>query len=79
MAEAGVDDIAVEIAIGRAHGERMKSVIQGLTALRATPRSRLTSRASGRAFTRSPTGRRPWDIRAPTIDASVNDDGDETA
>ena len=79
MTEAGVDDIEAEIAIGRAHGERMKSVIQGMTALRATPRSRLTSRTSARTFARSPSGRRPWDIRAPVIDASADDDGDETA
>jgi hypothetical protein len=75
MAERGVDDIEAEIALGRAHREAVKSIIAGLTALRAAPRARAASRDTGRAFGRSPSGRRPWDP-PPTID---QDDGEAPA
>jgi hypothetical protein len=78
MAEAGVDDVEAEITIGRAHAEAMKNTVHGMTALRATPKSRMRSRDSARAFDRSPSGRRPWEVRAPTIEAE-GADGDESA
>jgi hypothetical protein len=50
-----------ELAIGRAHRDVVKSIIAGMTALRATPRSRVRPRDAARAFHRSPSGPRPWD------------------
>jgi hypothetical protein len=44
MVEAGVDDVEAEIMIGRAHAEAMKNTVHGMTALRATPKSRMRSR-----------------------------------
>jgi hypothetical protein len=74
----GVDDFEGEVELGRAHAEAMKNTVHGMTALRATPKSRMRSRDSGRTFARAPSGRRPCDIRASVIDADAND-GDETA
>jgi hypothetical protein len=50
-----------ELAIGRAHRDVVKSIIAGMTALRATPRSKVRPRDAGRAFDRAPSGPRPWD------------------
>jgi hypothetical protein len=50
-----------ELAIGRAHRDVVKSIIAGMTALRATPRSRVRPRDAARQFDRSPSGPRPWD------------------
>jgi len=79
MAEAGVEDPEVERALSRAHGEAMQNTIKGMTALRATPQARERSRNVGRLFDREPPAgkRRPWEVRAPTIEAEPVD-GDET-
>ena len=68
------DDLETELALAKAHQAAAKTAIYLMTSLRTTPRSRLTSRTTGRAFARSPSGRRPWDIRASVIDADVGDD-----
>jgi len=53
----------------------MAAVIAGMTALRATPRSRLRPREAGRLFDREPPAgqARPWEARAPTIEAEAVD------
>ena len=75
------DHFETELAVARAHRETLAAVIQGMTTLRATPRSRVRPRDAGRTFDRLPPAgaRRPWETRAPTIDAEVNADGDATA
>jgi hypothetical protein len=50
-----------ELAVARAHRETMKSIVFGMTALRATPRSRTRPRDAERLVARSPTGVRPWE------------------
>jgi hypothetical protein len=74
------DHFETELAVARAHRETLASIIHGMTTLRATPRSRARPRDVGRTFDRLPPAgdRRPWEVRAPTIDAEASD-GDETA
>jgi hypothetical protein len=61
IARAG-GDLNDELAVAKAHRETAKSIIAGMAALRATPRSRVRSRAAGNAFAAAPRGRRPWDL-----------------
>jgi hypothetical protein len=77
LATSDGDHLEVEIALRRLHRATTRELASILGALRATPKSRMRSRDSGRAFARSPSGRRPWEVRAPTIDAEAVD-GDET-
>ena len=73
-------ELELELALAKAHREAMKASIYGMTALRATPRSRMASRNARTAFEASPRGRRPWEIRARVVsDPRGDDDGDETA
>jgi hypothetical protein len=83
LAAGQEDRIEAELALTVAHGKVMSNIIRGMTTLRATPRSRAAPRDVGRTFVRSPSGLRPWELRAPTIDATANDadvnddDGDD--
>jgi hypothetical protein len=76
LIEAG-GDLEVELEIARAHRETTKAIIGGLTALRATPRSKMTSRRARDVYARSPSGRRPWDIEAKATTAAQADEADE--
>jgi hypothetical protein len=80
MAEANDEDLEVERSLAKAHSEAMRNTIIGMTALRATPRSRDRPRDAGRTFDReTPSGQtRPWEVRAPTLEAEACD-SDETA
>ena len=61
--QAGSNDDADADGLALAHGQRLKGIAQLLTHLRATPRSRLSSRAAGADFT-SNTSEKPWEYRA---------------
>src|SRR5215831_17333173 len=58
---------AAELTI--AHGAVAKTVAQLLAELRATPRSRMISRAAGQRLDQTSESR-PWEIKAPCPDAS---------
>jgi hypothetical protein len=60
---------AAELTI--AHGAVAKTVAQLLAELRATPRSRMVSRAAGQRLDQTSESR-PWEIKAPCPDASKN-------
>src|SRR5258708_17438898 len=62
--QAGSNDDADADGLAIAHAQLMKTIARLLTDLRATPRSRMPSRAAGVDFTRS-TSERPWEYRAP--------------
>jgi hypothetical protein len=64
--QAGSNDDADADGLAIAHAQVMKGIGQLLTHLRATPRSRMQSRAAGVDFTRS-TSERPWEYRAPKL------------
>jgi hypothetical protein len=78
IAEAG-GDLEAELEVARAHRDTTKSIVAGLTSLRATPRSRMESRNARDAFARAPSGRRPWDIEAQATEVGEADNGDATA
>jgi hypothetical protein len=78
IAETG-GDLEAELEVAAAHRDTTKSIIAGLIALRATPRSRMESRNARDAFARAPSGRRPWDIEAQATEAGEADYGDATA
>jgi hypothetical protein len=61
--QAGSNDDADADGLALAHAQRLKGIAQLLTHLRATPRSRMPSRAAGIDFT-SATAERPWEVRA---------------
>ena len=54
-----------------AHGAVAKTVAQLLAQLRATPRSRMVSRAAGQRLDQTSESR-PWEIKAPCPGASKN-------
>jgi hypothetical protein len=54
------------------HRETAKSVIYGLSALRATPRSRMAAREGQSKFTRGAGAFRPWEIVARKSDGQVS-------
>jgi hypothetical protein len=60
---------AAELTI--AHGAVAKTVAQLLAQLRATPRSRMVSRAAGQRFDQASESR-PWEIKAPCPGAGKN-------
>jgi hypothetical protein len=77
IAESG-GDLESELEIAGAHREASKAIISGLTALRATPRSRMESRDARNTFKHSPRGRRPWDIEAKVVKSDRAPELDET-
>jgi hypothetical protein len=69
------DDLEVleaEARIAAMHRETAKAVILGLTALRATPRSRMAARESRSRFERSAGSFRPWNIVARKSDGPTS-------
>jgi hypothetical protein len=64
LAEMGDDPEAMEAeqAIAQMHRETSKAVIHGLTALRATPRSRMAAREGRSRVDRGAVAFRPWEI-----------------
>jgi hypothetical protein len=56
--------LEAEKAVAAMHREAAKAIIHGLTALRATPRSRMAAREGRSRFERGAPSFRPWDIVA---------------
>jgi hypothetical protein len=63
--------LAAEQALAGMHRETAKSVIHGLTALRATPRSRMAPREGRSKFERG-AAFRPWEIVAKRNDGPAS-------
>jgi hypothetical protein len=63
--------LEAEQALARAHREAGKAVVHGLTALRATPRSRMAARESRSRFERGAGVFRPWEIVARKPDGQT--------
>jgi hypothetical protein len=74
LAQMGDDPEAPEAEqlLARMHRETAKSVIHGLTALRATPRSRMAAREGRSKFERGAVAFRPWEIVARRSDGSTS-------
>ncbi len=70
LAMTGDDPEALEAEqlLARMHRETAKSVAHGLTALRATPRSRMAAREGRSRFERGAGAFRPWEIVAKKSD-----------
>ena len=70
LAMMGDDPEALEAEqlLARMHRETAKSVVHGLTALRATPRSRMAAREGRSRFERGAAAFRPWEIVAKKPD-----------
>jgi hypothetical protein len=64
MLEGDSEALEAEELIARMHRETAKSVVHGLTALRATPRSRMAAREGRSRFERGAPSFGPWDIVA---------------
>jgi hypothetical protein len=64
MREAGDDDEALEARLAQQHQAALRSIAFGLTALRATPRSRVAPRDAKPRFERNAGPLRPWEITA---------------
>jgi|SRR5580700_6431694 hypothetical protein len=64
MREAGDDDEALEARLAQQHQAALRSIAFGLTALRATPRSRIAPRDAKPRFERNAGPLRPWEITA---------------
>jgi len=60
--------LEAEQLLARMHRETAKSVAHGLTALRATPRSRMAAREGRSRFERGAVAFRPWEIVAKKPD-----------
>jgi hypothetical protein len=68
LLEDDPEALEAEQLIARAHREAAKSVVHGLTALRATPRSRMAAREGRSRFERGAGAFRPWEIVAKKSD-----------
>jgi hypothetical protein len=66
------DALEAEQLLARAHRETAKSVVHGLTALRATPRSRMAAREGRSRFERGAGAFRPWEIVAKKSDGQTS-------
>jgi hypothetical protein len=67
LREAGADDdeaLEVEARLAAQHQAAVRSIAFGLTALRATPRSRVAPRDAKPRFERNAGPLRPWEITA---------------
>jgi hypothetical protein len=69
LREQGQDDTEAGAGLIIAHGAVAKTVAHLLGQLRATPRSRMVSRAAGPRLEAAPESR-PWEIKAPCRGAS---------
>lgn len=66
-----------EDEVAKAHRDAFRAIVNGLTALRATPRARMEARAARNAFEAAPSGPRPWDridIEATAAPVETADD-----
>jgi hypothetical protein len=74
LAIMGDDSEALEAEqmLARMHRETAKSVVHGLTALRATPRSRMAAREGRSRFGRGSGAFRPWEIVAKKSDGQTS-------
>jgi hypothetical protein len=70
MAEAPInpETLEAEKLLGAIHRETTKAIANGLTALRATPRSRLSTRDGGSRTARRMNAFRPWEIVAKKVE-----------
>ena len=64
--------LEAEKAVAAMHRETAKAVLLGLTALRATPRSRMAAREGGSRFERGAGPLRPWNIVAKKSDGQAS-------
>jgi hypothetical protein len=64
--------LEAEAKIAAMHRETAKAVILGLSALRATPRSRMAARESRSRFERGTGSFRPWEIVAKKSDGPAS-------
>ena len=64
--------LEAEKAVAAMHRETAKAVILGLTALRATPRSRMAAREGRSRFERGAGALRPWNIVAKKSDGQAS-------
>jgi hypothetical protein len=74
LAMMGDDPEALEAErmLAAMHRETAKSVVHGLTALRATPRSRMAAREGRSKFDRGAGAFRPWEIVAKKSDGQAS-------
>jgi hypothetical protein len=74
LARRGDDHEALEAeqVLAVMHRETTKSVVHGLTALRATPRSRMAAREGRSKFERGAGAFRPWEIVAKRSDGQAS-------
>jgi hypothetical protein len=63
--------LEAEQLFARLHREAAKAVVHGLTALRATPRSRMAAREGRSRFERGAGMFRPWEITAKKSDGQA--------
>ena len=64
--------LEAEKAVAAMHRETAKAVLLGLTALRATPRSRMAPREGRNRFERGAGALRPWNIVAKKSDGPTS-------
>jgi hypothetical protein len=72
MREDDPEALEAEQVLASMHRETAKSVIHGLTALRATPRSRMAPREGKSKFERGAGAFRPWEIVAKRSDGQAS-------
>jgi hypothetical protein len=66
------ETLEAEKAVAAMHRETAKAVLLGLTALRATPRSRMAPREGRNRFERGAEALRPWNIVAKKSDGPTS-------
>jgi hypothetical protein len=71
LLEDDPEALEAEQLIARTHREAAKAVVHGLTALRATPRSRMAAREGRSRFERGAGAFRPWEIVAKKFDGQA--------
>jgi hypothetical protein len=71
LLEGDSEALEAEQLVARMHRETAKSVVHGLTALRATPRSRMAAREGRSRFERGAGSLRPWEIVAKKSDGQT--------
>jgi hypothetical protein len=72
MREDDPEALEAEQMLAVMHRETTKSVIYGLSALRATPRSRMAAREGQNKFARGAGAFRPWEIVAKRSDGPAS-------
>ena len=72
VADNDPETMEAEAKIAAVHRDTTKSIIHGLTTLRATPRARTASREARSRFERAAGVFRPWDITAKKSDGQAS-------